>query len=110
MLDISDLDVELAGPSQRPAARRDHEGRACVLAAVCELALERAAGVVGIGGRSRLAQRLHDGKRILSRLHRDEDIELWLFLSLQREDEPLDTRAESDPGRRWPADLFDEIV
>ena len=84
---------------------------------LCELALERAARVVGLAAtparRSSASQRRpvararprpRPGRR-RSRGGRRLDA-----LLLHRDQEPLDARAEADPRRRRPADLLDEVV
>ena len=56
MLDVADLDVELARAPEGPPVRGEDDCRARVLLAVAQLALERAPGVVGVGGEPRGAQ------------------------------------------------------
>src|SRR5262249_32275943 len=74
-------------------------------------------GVVDVGAQAPAAQLLHQRQHpwlVAAVVQRDEDVDLLRLglhaLGLEREQEPLDARAEADPRRRLAAELLDQAV
>src|SRR6184192_3413355 len=113
------LDVLRPGRPDRRRGGADHHGQTRAQSAgLCQLALKRSAGVVGIGGPPGRAKAPHEGKHSLARgalVAREEDIDRLLGGGLdagilEGEQQPLDPRAEADTRRRRAADLLREVV
>ena len=103
--------------ADRGTVRADEdEGAPAEPAGLGQLALARAAGVVGVGGEPGAAQLGLDAQQVGTRSALVEEQErvdarrAGRLVGLRGEQEPLDARAEADARRRRPADRLDQAV
>src|SRR4051794_20863738 len=109
--------LRLAAPADLSVAfARDDDRARTAPPGLRHLALDGAAGVVGVA-RHAGAPKLRDrGQHLLARrtVDDEEDVDAAPVRGnafvLEREDQPLEAGAEPDPGRRRAADLLDEAV